>query len=324
MAHEIDLSAARPSIAYAGEVPWHGLGQRLSPDAPLDVWLREAGLQWEVWRAAATFKDMGSVTHDVGRDVLYRSDTKSPLGIVSREGYHPVQPREVIQFFADLVGTAGFSMEVAGALRAGKRIWALARVGPDCFVRRDDAIAPFLLLSTSYDGSAATTAQLTTIRVVCSNTLSAASMEHLNRVSTYHSKAFNAEQVKWQLGLVRHTFALMMKRIEALAERQVSVAEVDALLRGVVPQRTNTSERDPVDEVRASRAYQSILGLFDGDQMGAEMASVKGTAWGLVSAVTQFVDHSYGRTADTRMSGAWFGDGNLMKVRAFQLAGELL
>ncbi|WP_269964303.1 YqaJ viral recombinase family protein [Pseudomonas citronellolis] len=31
-------------MAYVGEAPWHGLGSRLSPKQPLEVWQREAGL----------------------------------------------------------------------------------------------------------------------------------------------------------------------------------------------------------------------------------------------------------------------------------------
>jgi hypothetical protein len=29
MAHEIDLSTGKPAIAYVGEEPWHGLGEKL-------------------------------------------------------------------------------------------------------------------------------------------------------------------------------------------------------------------------------------------------------------------------------------------------------
>lgn len=38
MAHLIER------MAYVGEAPWHGLGSRLSPKQPLEVWQREAGL----------------------------------------------------------------------------------------------------------------------------------------------------------------------------------------------------------------------------------------------------------------------------------------
>ena len=43
---------------------------------------------------------------------------------------------------------------------------------------------------------------------------------------------------------------------------------------------------------------------------GAELASSQGTAWGLLNAVTQYVDHERrARSQDSRMDSAWFGQG---------------
>jgi hypothetical protein len=63
-----------------------------------------------------------------GRSVLYRSDTKAPLSIMSSERFKIVQPEEVISFYEDLVAVAGFRLHTAGSLLGGKKIWALAVV----------------------------------------------------------------------------------------------------------------------------------------------------------------------------------------------------
>ena len=42
MAHLIE------SIAYVGDTPWHGLGNELSPKQPIEVWAREAGMDWRI------------------------------------------------------------------------------------------------------------------------------------------------------------------------------------------------------------------------------------------------------------------------------------
>ena len=42
MAHLIE------SMAYVGETPWHGLGNELSPKQPIEVWAREAGMDWRI------------------------------------------------------------------------------------------------------------------------------------------------------------------------------------------------------------------------------------------------------------------------------------
>ena len=37
-----------------------------------------------------------------------------------------MQPKEILEFFRDLIATHGMTIETAGSLKDGKRIWALA------------------------------------------------------------------------------------------------------------------------------------------------------------------------------------------------------
>ena len=36
------------TMAYAGTVPWHGLGNALIGRQPVGVWQREAGMDWSI------------------------------------------------------------------------------------------------------------------------------------------------------------------------------------------------------------------------------------------------------------------------------------
>jgi hypothetical protein len=114
MAHEIDQTTGRDAIAYVGKTPWHGLGQKLLPGMGIDVWLKEAGLNYDVLRSTVCYtSNNGSDTKMFkGRDVLYRSDTGAPLSVVSK-GYKIVQPREILAFFGELSNIGGFDLEVA-------------------------------------------------------------------------------------------------------------------------------------------------------------------------------------------------------------------
>lgn len=109
------------------------------------------------------------------RFVLMRSDTEEALSVVSGD-YHMVQPKEVLEFYRDLVATCGYSLETAGALNGGKKVWALARTGMAEGIgdkgQDQDQLAAYLLLATSCDKTLATTVAFTSIRVVCQNTLS--------------------------------------------------------------------------------------------------------------------------------------------------------
>ncbi|MBN0134206.1 DUF932 domain-containing protein, partial [Pseudomonas aeruginosa] len=85
-----------------------------------------------------------------------------------------VQPREVLEFYRDLTQVSGYELETAGVLKGGRKFWALARTGQNTSLKGNDLVNGYLLLATSCDGTLATTATPTTVRVVCNNTLTIA------------------------------------------------------------------------------------------------------------------------------------------------------
>ena len=129
MAHMIDTTTGTAAMAYTGKTPWHGLGQALSADADITTWTHEAGLAYDVLESPVLFRTAAASEPEAfkGRKVLHRSDTGAPLAVVS-DGYHVVQPAEVMGFFDNLVKLGGFQLETAGALSYGRRVWALARI----------------------------------------------------------------------------------------------------------------------------------------------------------------------------------------------------
>jgi phage/plasmid-like protein (TIGR03299 family) len=317
MAHLIETNTitGKNEIAFVGETPWHGLGQVLTKDAPIDVWRREAGLDWQADTSPVQFIADGNVQTMSNQQVIYRSDTHSPLGVVTNR-YKVHQPSEVLDFFNTLVQSAGFSLEVAGAIKGGKRIWALANVNKEAVVLHDDAVRGYLLLSTSFDGTAATIGQFTSIRVVCNNTLSAADAENApSRVVLTHGSDFDASLMRDRLGLVVSGFEGMMDKYRKLAREGISVD----FAKGVVNDLFPASYNPQTNTFKESRGYKRVLELFDGAGMGATNSGVYGTKWGLLNAVTQYVDHERGHNVDTRMSNAWFGFGNRLKTQAEEL-----
>ena len=318
MAHLIETNAitGKAEIAYANATPWHGLGQQLTQDAPIDVWRKEAGLDWEAKLSPIMFTwDGQNYSEMPNQKVIYRNDTNAPLGVVT-DRYKVHQPAEVLEFFNTLVQSAGFTLEVAGAIKGGKRIWALANVNREAVVLQDDAVRGYLLLSTSFDGTAATIGQFTSIRVVCNNTLSAADQENApSRVVLTHGAEFDQSLMRDRLGLVVSGFDGMMDKYRKLARQGVSGEYarhfVDSLFPAAYNAQTNT--------FKESRGFKRVLELFDGAGMGATNNGVYGTKWGLLNAVTQYVDHERGHNVDTRMNNAWFGNGNRMKSQAEEL-----
>lgn len=240
-----------------------------------------------------------------------------------------MQPKQVLEFFRDLTGEAGFALETAGCLFDGRRFWALARVTGDvAMVDPQDKVGGFLLLSTSADGTLATNARFTTIRVVCNNTLRVA----INGVAGYslsHAADFNPDVAKEALGIKRDTlvggFMGSMDLLRKLARSPMTQAAMgDATLRLFNPDLDTMSEADRAKAAKA-RQVQQVKDLASGiGLIGANMRGATGTAWAWLNAVTQHVDHSdRSRILDRRLDSAWFGPGDALKRRAMGIATEM-
>ncbi len=155
------------TMAYVGDTPWHGLGNPLASHQPLEVWAERAGMNWRIEESAVRFVSgnagLGAIHAFPAQKVLYRSDTKAPLSVVSSR-YKVVQPSEILEFYRDLTEVGGFELETAGVLKEGRKLWALARTGQSATLKGRDRVNGYLLLATACDGTLATTAQFTSVR----------------------------------------------------------------------------------------------------------------------------------------------------------------
>ena len=115
MSHELDFTKGDAAIAYTGDTPWHGFGQRLNGDETLEEWIVQAGMDYSVIRRPVAFvnnrhiNDEDEVVNDsiIGgitpplitgisdKVALCRSDTADQLAIVSKN-YKIVQPNEIM------------------------------------------------------------------------------------------------------------------------------------------------------------------------------------------------------------------------------------
>lgn len=349
MAHMIDETTGKPAIAYIGETPWHGLGARLERGQPIDVWADQAGLAHEVLRAPVQFQRqptpvevaeaspielMPTLAEMDERDVLYRSDTGSALSVVGK-GYKVVQPREVLDFFAKLAEVGGFELETAGALSGGRRIWGLAKIGDGAPVTGQDVVRPYILLATSYDGTLATTAKATAVRVVCDNTLTMSvgsgpmgfnkseedtegrAVSSLVRIP--HSASFDADAVRLQLGIYKDVFEKWLIEASMLAERKMDTEQTELFFEQLLtPMQPKAIRGVPPKPIREGKPFARLLSIYGGEMIGGDLTGGS-NRWRALNAVTQFVDWERGRTANSRLEGAWFGVGASIKDRAFSL-----
>jgi phage/plasmid-like protein (TIGR03299 family) len=325
MAHDIDTTTGKAAIAYIGDTPWHKLGQPMQEGQSIEQWQKAAGMDFNINSAAVHYKSHPDNVYasDIvtGKKVLYRSDTGKSLAVVS-DTYKVVQPKEVLEFYRELTEKAGFKLETAGVLREGRKYWALASMGQEAKVL-DDQLKGYLLLGTACDGTMATTAMFTSVRVVCANTLGfamneAESGKAKNVVRVNHRSEFDEASVKAKLGIAATSWNSFMTSVDIWCGTQVDEATAKQYFDAVSSYTTAEG-----DVIVSKKTTETLMNLFQGGGMGSQLTTAKNTAWGLINAVTEYVDHHKGRTADGRMDRAWFGDGQIIKNLAVEKANEL-
>jgi hypothetical protein len=240
-------------------------------------------------------------------------------------------------------------------------MWALAKVAEGAIGANDaDRIGAYLLLSTACDGTQETEARFTTVRVVCNNTLTMARGAAAN-VKIGHRSKFDAAKVKAKLGLATDTFVQFLDDADSLSRKLVTPAEAENFVRELLrptrvtneakaievaaaieqareavaasggsdfanlllgkPATIIASTTDADETKRAPKGEAEILGLFRGNGRGSNLATARGTAWGLVNAVTEYVDHKQSaKSLDHKLDRAFFGSGEELKNRAVEMA----
>lgn len=321
------MSHQLQTMAYVGETPWHLLGNQLPAKQPIEVWAQKAGMDWNICESPVRYMteqagSLGSIMSFDDQKVLYRSDTKAALSVVSQR-YQVVQPKAVLEFYRDLTEISGFELETAGVLKEGKKFWALAKTGKETTLKGNDLVKGYILLATSCDGTLATTATPTTVRVVCNNTLTIALNGATSAIKVPHSTSFDPLAVKKQLGIAVSQWDSFMYRMKTLSERKVKSHESMNYFLKVLCQTDN--HVDPAMKLVNERALVKVQALYEGQGKGSELASSCGTAWGLLNAVTEFVDHERkAKSQDYRLDSAWFGAGAVLKQRALDHALQLV
>lgn len=339
MAHELDMSNDKVNIAYVGPIPWHGFGQAMTIDADAETWKREAGMDWEGKTAVVQFdneecketffdQDGGHLSVYPGQKIIYRSDNFAPLSIVS-SNYKIVQPGMMIDFFANLIEKEGFVMETAGCLYGGRIFWALARTGRREDIGAGDVIAPYALIVSSVDGKMATCVHLTSIRVVCWNTLrmSIGSTGKRAIVRVPHSQFFDPKLAQLKAGLVENVWEEFVTNAKILTGIKLDRSTALDIVVSTMKKKWKDEEGDEMstEEVEDySVAIRRIMGNYENSGIGSQLVTAKGTAWGLLNAVTQYCDYDAGYVNGDRSNAfvrTHFGDRSRFKVN---IANKLL
>lgn len=321
MAHNLSTFNGRAAMMFAGAKPWHGLGVEVPDAVTAEEAIQHAGLDWEVQSQPVYFSADARPAEQY--QALVRADTRRLLSIQS-DGYKIIQNREAFRFFDSVVGSKDAKYVTAGALGAGERIWMLAEVSRcPIMIAGQDEVKPFILLSTSHDGTAALRMLFTPVRVVCQNTLNAALGKGAGGVSIRHTANAmgRVDEARRALGIALKYYDTFEQEVQTLASKQIGRAGLRQYFETLVPDNEKADSNTRTQNIRGRMEY-----LFEYGK-GQQIPGVRGSLWAAYNAVTEYVDHdrtTRGATqqerASNRLESIWLGSGARMKEEAFELA----
>ena len=310
MSHEVE------TMAYAGELPWHGLGEKVSNDLTTDQMLVKAGLDWSV-HEVESYVDFQGDKIKTGQKSLIRSSDQKVLTNVGKD-WMPVQNQEAFDFFSEFVMSGDMEMHTAGSLWGGKIVWALAKIKESFDVFGEDKVDSYLLFSNPHMYGKSINVRFTPIRVVCNNTLTLSLGQQVeNAVKIGHRSEFRPDSVKETLGLASEKFAQYKEMAEFLGSKKYDMDSLIRYYNEVFPRTSGTANlQDPKTLHTCAKQALDVIDI----QPGAKFA--QGSWWQALNSVTYITDHVQGQNRDSRMGSNWFGRNQLRKVRAAEKAVE--
>lgn len=314
MSHELEIINGQAQMAYRASkgAPWHKLGTPVGDDLTPEQIMKAAGLDWDVVKVD-TFMEWNGERVETGRQALVR-ETDGKLLTEVGPGWNPVQNSEAFDFFTDFVKAGDMVMDTAGALKDGQIVWALADLKDGFSLFGGDEVKGYLLFSNPHQYGKSIDIKFVLTRVVCNNTLTAALKERgRGSVKINHRTKFDANRVKQIMGLSHDKLESFKQAAEFLGSKQVAKPDLETYF-------GNLFGESKKEDKKLTRTGEKLLELVE-TQPGADFQ--KGSWWQAFNAVTYAVDHELGRSADTRMSSAWFGQGAKKKLDALNLAVKM-
>jgi len=318
MSHEIEMINGEAQMAYAGNLPWHGLGTSVSNDLTPQQMMKKAGVDWRV-QEVESFINFNDEMVPTGQKSLVRETDGKILTNVGKD-WHPVQNEQAFEFFNEYVLAGDMEMHTAGSLKGGNYVWALAKVKESFDLFGGDQVDSYMLFSNPHVYGKSIDIRFTPIRVVCNNTLTFAINSQSQRaVKVGHRTAFNADNVKTTMGIAHEKFAKYKEMAQFLGQKRFSVDTLMQYYNEVFPLTSGQSKQEQVNVDTVSRMAKQAYSVLD-TQPGAEFAA--GSWWQAFNSVTYVTDHLQGRNSDNRLHSQWFGQNQLRKVKAAEKAVE--
>lgn len=308
--HGIDETVTGGAFASVRNPAWHRLGVVFEEQVSAETLLQAAYADYEVFHApVATMVDVPVLSPSgepividdkpltreersydpTKRNICRRHPETGELQILgqSAPGYKLRSNREVFVEFADkLIDTAHPNVSTAGVLYGGRQAFMSWQLSNEILVNGEDAAELWLMAHTSHDGSRPTTLAIVPIRTVCQNTLRVGLAGAKTRWQIRHTR--NSKLVITE---VREALKLGYSYVEDwtsmatdLARSEITNNEFEKLITQAFGPKDDASKKalDAWDEKRTK-----LLATWGNS---ATTEGVRGTAWGAINTVTEYLD----------------------------------
>jgi len=310
-----------PAVAYQGETPWHSLGTPMH-EADVPKALEAARLDWTVSLKKLSYRHGDKHVTVPNRKAVVRDSDGKLLATVGNT-YVPKQNAEAFGVLQPACERFGVTIETAGALGKGDRVWMLAKLPEAVEPIPGDTINGYALVVTGHNGWTPHSGRLTQVRVVCANTLALALRDKafmkLNHVGD------NAKQLDQMAEMITMMVAAMKTSAESFKRLAAHRLTGDAL-RQYVNAVLDTTDTDITEQPVLERRRDTIIELA---ATGKGVAFAPESAWAALNAVTEYIDHvrpaeaKSPKTIKQANASAIFGANAKLKTRALVLARQL-
>jgi phage/plasmid-like protein (TIGR03299 family) len=326
MSHQLafDVLSGEYACFVVGEA-WHGLNQTAEKPVTWEEARKLAHLTFTVSKRQLVHPNFPDKLIDAFG--IFRDDTQEFLATVGGV-YTPMQFDRAFSFVDALMGEAGGShYESAGALGRGNRYWVLARVPKADFsiTGTSDVNQGYLLFTSSHDGSLSTEPRLTHVRVVCQNTLNLALKESTGGFFKIKHTTNGEKRLEAAKDIISGVIADsrdLEYKFNLLAKRNMTKESFTSVLDRIFTGKEGT---------RRDSTLKIVTELFEKNDDN-EIPQIRGSAYNLLNAITNFVDHQKGvritkskkgiTETMARAESAIFGSGNDLKAFALSVIME--
>jgi len=284
-----------------------------------EAMIEASGLGWNVLQSPVEYGIEGGGVRSADRYLVnYRSDTGAFLGIVSPV-YKIVQNHEAFSWSDSLVDSGDAKYETAGALFGGRRVVVSMEVSSVAGIRvkgekEEGEVRTYLLTVNTHDGSSPLISLVTPVRWVCKNTLNMALGRHRGIYRIRHTGTMQGklEAAREALGVTFEYMADFKAMADSLARQKI----VDKQVREIVDKLWPKTERQ-LELGREGTADKA----FEAYHASTTLEGIRGTKWGVLNAVAEFVDHELSVPKARSKERVW--DGNDMRTHGILMGAPV-